>query len=228
MGHLRYLLIIIFFTNCSGDKVAIQRLKEFEYPLDSLDKGKIFVFKRTPDGEYYYVEQKRVKESGTDFILQETYDTKQRVSAEKYKITEDGKELVESYLYNYPDSLSKNFIKDKGEVYELRNITDGHKYRGTYLELRILTSGNIKGQTIAKETFKREDKLMVNNQVVDVLVFTNDMKVSARHRYIPFFSSESVYTGENIYARQLGLVKYNTRKGDEFFEWELVDIKNLD
>lgn len=68
MRHLKYVLIILFFTNCSGDKVAIDRLKGFEYPLDSLDKGKLFVYKRSPGDEYYYVEQKRVKESGTDFV----------------------------------------------------------------------------------------------------------------------------------------------------------------
>ena len=64
------------------------------------------------------------------------------------------------------------------------------------------------------------------NEDFDVIVFTNDIKVSASHRYIPFLSSESVYTGENIYAIGLGLVKYSTKKDKELNEWELVSIMN--
>ena len=227
---MRQLIIILLtglFASCSGDKEPIQRLGEFEYPLDSLSRGKIFVYKNKSDGEYYYVEQKRITESGIDFIIQETYSKDQRVSAEKYKITDTSKELIESYLYSYPDSLSKSFIKDKAEVYEFKNLK-GQKYRGTYSELRIITSSNIKATVTTKEEFKNEGKLKINNQILDVLIFTSDIKTTARHRYIPFFSSETVYTGEHTYAKQIGLIKYTTNTDTESSEWELVDIKNIE
>jgi len=226
MRLLIYFTIIGLLTNCSGDKEPIQRLTDYEYPLDSLNNGKIFVYERHPPGQYFFIQQKRTKENGTDYIIQETFDTKQKVSAEKYRVTEQGKELIESYLYYYPDSLSS--IKDRGEIIELKNIGDYKQYRGMYFEFHITTSGNISAKSTTKETFNREAVIELGNKKLDVIIFNNILEISARHKYIPFFSSESVYTGENYYAKRLGLVKYWTKKDNERFDWELVEIKNLD
>lgn len=220
-------LLAALFAGCTGEKEPIQRLTEFEYPLDSLGKGKVFVYKEKSDGGYRYVEERKVRESGIDFLMLEIYSENQRVSSDKYKITDTGSELVESYIYHYPDSVSEKFTKDKTDVYEVKNLS-GKKFRGTYLELRTVTSSNIKAAMTAKEEFKSEGKLEVGNQLLDVLVFTSHVKVTARHRYIPFFSSETVYTGEYIYAKGLGLVKYTANTDTESSEWELVDIKDIE
>jgi hypothetical protein len=93
--------------------------------------------------------------------------------------------------------------------------------------MKILTSGNIRGNMTAQQKFLREDKLQLNGQDVDVLVFTNDITVKAWHRFIPFFSTETIYTGENYYARGLGLVKYSSNTDTENFEWTLEEIKKI-
>ena len=63
MRNILYLLILISILSCSDNepihREAIQRLKEFEYSLDSLRDGKVFIY--TNDlGEYFFVEQKKV------------------------------------------------------------------------------------------------------------------------------------------------------------------------
>lgn len=227
MRHLALILVILVLAGCSKDSEPTQRLPEFEYPFDSLDNGKIFVYKRQQTGEYSYVSHKRIKEAGVDYLVQETYNKKERVSGGKYRITNDASESVESYMYTYTDSLSGKFTKDQAEFYS-RNIVDGKKYRGIYLELNVTTSNNIKAKMAFTETFKREDKITIGDRELDVIVFDARMNVKASHRYIPFLSSETVYTGENIYAKHLGLVKYWSESNDERFDWELVQIKNMD
>jgi hypothetical protein len=225
--HSFYIVTFILLSNCSGDRGPIQRLTGYEYPLDSLRDRKIFVYKKNVPNEYYFVEQKLIRENDTEYILNESYDLKQKISAGKFRITKDGIEEIETYLYRYPDSLKNEYQKDKGEILESKNITDGQKYRGSFIKMKILTSGNIRGNMTAQQTFIREDKLPFNGQDLDVLVFTNDITVKAWHRFIPFFSSETIYTGENYYARGIGLVKYSTNTDTEKFEWTLVDIKKV-
>ncbi len=226
--HSFYLLTIILLSNCSSDKEPIKRLVGYEYPLDSLREGKIFVYKKNVPNEYYFVEQKLIKENDVEYILNESYDLKEKVSASKFKLTNEGIEEIETYLYRYPDSLKNEYQKDKGEILESKNITDGQKYRGSFIKMKILTSGNIRGNMTAQQIFIREDKLKFNGQDLDVLVFTNDITVKAWHRFVPFFSSETTYTGENYYARELGLVKYSTNTDSEKFEWTLKEIKKID
>ena len=226
--HLFYLLTIILLSNCSSDKEPIKRLEGYEYPLDSLREGKIFVYKKNVPNEYYFVEQKLIKENDVEYILNESYDLKEKVSAGKFKLTNEGIEEIETYLYRYPDSLKNEYQKDKGEILESKNITDGQKYRGSFIKMKILTSGNIRGNMTAQQIFIREDKLKFNGQDLNVLVFTNDITVKAWHRFVPFFSSETTYTGENYYARELGLVKYSTNTDTEKFEWTLNEIKKID
>jgi hypothetical protein len=228
MRLLIFASVFIFITSCSSDVEPVQRLFDYEYPLDSLDQGKIFVYKRSPPGEFYFVEQKRLKQDGTEYILQETYDTKERVSSEKYLITETGKELVESYLYFYSDSLSKNFKKKRGEIVSYKNKLDGKKFPGIYIELHIVPEVYYKGESIFTETFKKEDKLLIGDNMLDVVIFDTEIDIHGSARIIPLFSSRSVYIGENIYAKKLGLVKYWTKMDDERFDWELVEIKNID
>jgi len=231
MRHIRrsfYLLIFILLSNCSSDKEPIQRLVGYEYPLDSLRDGKIFVYKKNVPSEYYFVEQKLVRENDVEYILSESYDLKEKISAGKFKLTNEGIEEIETYLYRYPDSLKNEYQKDTGEILESKNLADGQKYRGSFIKMKILTSGNIRGNMTAQQTFIREDKLQFNGQDLDVLVFTNDITVKAWHRFIPFFSSETIYTGENYYGRGLGLVKYSTNTDTEKFEWTLKEIKKID
>lgn len=221
------LVLNLLFASCSQTKEPIQRLTEYEYPLDSLDHGKIFVFKRNHPEDYYFVEQRRVREGNADFIIQETYGTKQRISAEKFRITEDGQELVEAFLYHYPDSLSNTFTKDKAEIVENRNMEDGKQFRGTYSELRV-SSWAVQGSSITKTSFSRTDKLAIGDNFIDVIVFGCTLETKASLKYLPFISSESIYTGENIYARRLGLIKYWTQKGTERLDWDLIEIRNID
>jgi hypothetical protein len=229
MRHVRqsfYLITFILLSNCSNDNEPIRRLEGYEYPLDSLRDGKIFVYKKNVPNEYYFVEQKLVKENDVEYIINESYDLKEKISAGKFKITNEGIEEIETYLYSYPDSLKNEYQKDRGEILESKNI-NGQKYRGSFIKMKILTSGNIRGNMSAKQTFIREDKLHFKGQDLDVLVFTNDITVKAWHRFIPFFSSETIYTGENYYARGLGLVKYSTNTGTEKFEWTLEEVKKI-
>jgi hypothetical protein len=225
--YLFYLLTLILLSNCSSDKEPIHRLEGYEYPLDNLKDGKIFVYEKNIPNEYYFVEQKLVKENDIDYILHETFDLKQKVSAAKFKLTKEGIEEIETYLYRYPDSLKNEYQKDKGEILESKNLIDGKKYRGSFIRMKISTSGNIRGNMTAQQRFIREDKLQLNGQKLDVLVFTNDIIVKAWHRFIPFLSSETIYTGENYYARGIGLVKYSTNTDTEKFEWTLKEIREI-
>jgi hypothetical protein len=219
--------MVILLSNCSSDKEPIQRLQGYEYPFDSLRDGKIFVYKKNVPDECYFVEQKLVRENGTDYIINESYDLKKKISGEKLKVTVDGLEQIETYLYQYPDSLKNEYQKEKGEIVESKNINDGQKYRGFFVKINILTSGNIRGSMTVQQTFIREDKLQFNGQELDVLVFTNDITAKAWHRFIPFFSSETIYTGENYYARGLGLIRYSTNTDTEKFEWTLEEIRKM-
>jgi hypothetical protein len=185
------------------------------------------VYKKNIPNEYYFVEQKLVKENGVEYLLNESYDLKEKISAGKFKIANGGIEQIETYLYRYPDSLKNEYQKDQGEILESKNINDGQKHRGSFIKMKILTSGNIRGNMTAQQKFLREDKLQLNGQDVDVLVFTNDITVKAWHRFIPFFSTETIYTGENYYARGLGLVKYSSNTDTENFEWTLEEIKKI-
>jgi|GEM_PF-2365367 len=231
MRNILYLLILISISACSDNepihREAIQRLKEFEYPLDSLRDGKVFIY--TNDlGEYFFVEQKKVTENGVDYILKESCEAKKKSSSEKFKMINNEIELIETYIYDYPDSLSDEFTKDKAEILETRNLNDGLKYRGSILKL-AQSIGNFRGKMTTKQTFIREDKLQIIGQNLDVLVFTNDIYAKAWHRYVPFFSTQTTYTGENYYARGLGLVKYTTKAdAEETDEWTLYEIRNLD
>jgi hypothetical protein len=63
--------------------------------------------------------------------------------------------------------------------------------------------------------------------MLDVVIFDTEIDIHGSARIIPIFSSRSVYIGENIYAKKLGLVKYWTKMDDERFDWELVEIKNI-
>ncbi|HEY0770874.1 MAG TPA: hypothetical protein VGD31_11120, partial [Sphingobacteriaceae bacterium] len=66
-----------------------------------------------------------------------------------------------------------------------------------------------------------------NNKEVDVLVFKSEITVSARHRFIPFFSSETVYNGDNYLARGIGLVRYSMNSDTEKSDWTLTKISNI-
>ena len=227
MRKVTIILLCALLTSCTRDREPIQRLKDYEYPLDSLDHGKFFVFRQKSNGEYFYIEQRRITELGIDFIVQDTYSGGRRESTDKIAVAGNGKELVETYFYEYPDSSSEKYIKQKGEIYQWSNLYDGQKYRGTQVELGILTSSNIKGVTMSKEVFSRGEKQWVNGKTLDVLVFTSEMEVSAHAKYLPFLSNKTVYSGENVYAKGLGLVRYSRITKDETSEWELVDIKNV-
>lgn len=194
--------------------------------MDSLENGKVFVYKNYLN-EYLFLEQRKVTENGINYILTESYDEKQRSSSDKFRVTDDKIELIETYIYDYPDSLSKDFKKDKANILETRNLNEGLKYRGYTLTLTILIGGNFKGKMTTKETFIREDKLQLKGKEFDVIVFTNDIDVKAWHRFVPFVSSQTIYTGEKYYARGLGLVKYTTKSEAEESEWTLDEIKSL-
>jgi hypothetical protein len=224
------IISFILFSNCSGDTEPIRRLHGYEYPWDSLKDGRIFVYRKNTPGEYLFIERRLVNENGVEYVLSESYDLNKKISAEKFRLTTAGLEEIETYLYRYPDSLKNQFQKDKGEILESRNILDGQKYRGSIFKMKILTSGNIQGKMTVQETYIREDRIRLTEKdsLLNVLIFKSDMTVKAWHKFLPFFSSETIYTGENFYGEGLGLVRFSTNTANETSEWTLERIDKLD
>lgn len=230
VSHTRYifcLFLLISLSSCTVDNEPIERLKDFEYPLDSLNKGKLFVYKKNAPQEYFFIEQKRMTDNGVDYLLYETYNTKQKLSSDKFIVSNSGIQFIETYLYTYLDSLNDDYKKDKGEILEVKNLNDGLKYRGTLIKTKNLTSGKFAGSAVTRERFAREDKFRLKDRSVDVLVFTSETEAKAWLKLFPLFSTKTKYTGENYYARGFGLVKFSMGTDAKYSEWTLIEIKNL-
>ncbi len=222
-----FCFLFLLLSACGPDKEPISRFIDFEYPLDSLRRGKVFVYKKNVPNDYHFVEDKLVDENGMRYILRETSNMSGRVSSEKYAVRDNGIEVMEVLFYRY-DSLTKESVTDQTELTELKNLDNGLPYRGYSVEINITEGqGSTEGKVSSKQIFIRQDKLDVMQQRVDVLVFTNDFVVSSWYKYLPFISKSITYTGENYYARGLGLVKYSQVTAGQNFEWELVAIRNL-
>jgi hypothetical protein len=222
-----YFIVVLFLAGCFSRREPISRLKEFEYPMDSLLSGKIFVYRKNLPGEFTFTEARLVKENGTDFLVYEMYDAKKKISAEKFAITNDGTEQIDAFFYDYPDSTSNEFEKVRMEIVESTNIDDGLKYSGLRREMEGTSSNDFTGEMEMRHRFIREDSIEILGQHIDALVFTNDVRVKAWYRYLPFFSSETTYTGEYYLARGLGVVKYSSNTEKEKSEWTLQEIRSV-
>ncbi|HEY0656592.1 MAG TPA: hypothetical protein VGD65_25840 [Chryseosolibacter sp.] len=153
------LIIAALVTACSNKKEPIQRLLGYEYPADSLTSGKLFTFKNKHANEFNFVEQQLVRENDGVYLLMESYSLNEKTSSDKFRITANGIEHLEAYLYRQPDSLSDVFVKDKAEILESINTDDGKKYSGSLTRMRIV-SGNYLGNMTSRQTFLREDKMI--------------------------------------------------------------------
>lgn len=166
-------------------------------------------------------------ENGVDYLVYETYNTKQKLSSDKFIVSNNSSQFIETYLYTYPDSLKDDYQKDKGEILEVKNLNDGLKYRGTLIKTKNLTSGKFSCSAVTRERFACEDIFQLKDRNVDVLVFSSETEAKAWLKLFPLFSTKTKYIGENYYARGLGLVKFSMGTDTEYSEWTLIKIKDL-
>lgn len=221
-----YFIACLMLVNCTNKNEPLVRLPDYEYPLDSLREGKVFVYKKNRTNELAFLEQWVMEENGSDFIVAEWYDTRQKLSASKIKVTPDAMEEVASYLYYYPDSLSSEYDKIKGKIVESRNTDDGKAYKG-YVTAVDTDAGYIQGSVTTRQVFQKEDKFRFQGQDLDALVFASETTSKGWFKFIPFISNKTVYKGNSYYARGLGLVRYGMNTETEKSEWMLVEIRKM-
>jgi len=117
-------------ANCSSrDREPVARLVDYEYPLDSLCKGKILRYRKKGSEEYTEYRLSCIKEEGQDYLIELMLKSGKPQADYKYRMTPTDRELVASSIYFYDDTLSDVYTKEAVTIAAFRPILDGSKYR---------------------------------------------------------------------------------------------------
>ncbi len=217
---------VLLVMSCSRDAEFIESEGKYAYPLDSLKEGKTFVFRKINSEEYSFTDQKLITEGGVDYVVVESYDLKRKNTAQRWEVNKYGMKLVEGFVYYYPDSTRNEYIKLKSESLACEDVDDGQAYNGTVIQHKVST-GKFSGEFTSRGTYLREDKVLVFNKELDAIVFREEMRTKTWIKYVPFFSTETIYQGENFYAQGYGIVRYTISGGKNAGEWVLSDIWDM-
>lgn len=212
-------------ANCSSrDREPVARLVDYEYPLDSLCKGKILRYKKKGSNKYSEFRLGCMKEEGQDYLIEVMLKSGKPQADYKYRITPTDRELVASSTYLYENTLSDVYTKEAVTITAFRPILDGSKYRGIFIEEDVATRGGYSGEVLFEEVFSREGAMRIDGQEVATVIFNTKGETSAWVTYLPIISTKSIYEGENVYAKGKGLVRFWLETENKREEWELVEI----
>jgi hypothetical protein len=224
----RYIIIVavsLSLVACSDKSEFVSNLGEFEYPMDSLRRGKTFVFKKNGSDQCNFIDRKVMTVDGVDYLSVEVYDDQFKKYSERWEMNSNASKLLEQYVYHYPDSQNTLYTKHPTYDIEGHDIDVGKKYPGTFWKSEV-TIDFIKGRTSTTMMFMMEDKLVVMGEKRDVLVYSSETLEEAWMKYFPLFGSETEYDGQYTYARGLGLVEYYLDNGEDEGLWTLSEIRD--
>lgn len=209
-------------------KDPIQRLRDFEYPEDSLKLGQIFIYqdKSNPTADCVFITQLIVKQENVKYLIQQIREGVWKRSYERFLLEKESILLDLSYNFTYPDSAADpdHFAVSELILRESKNITD-KPFRGVNRAMTI--EGFIDGSLQINEQFNRRDTLKVMDEFTEVLVFDDEITARAEVYWLPFLSSRSVYREEVFLGRSRGLVRYSTSYSGNKIWWELIAVKRL-
>jgi hypothetical protein len=212
---------IVVLARCTNPE-PLERIPEYEYPLDSLADGKVFTYRERNTGKPLFVKRKRVIENGITYIDEETYNELISISAARIRINTRDAKYVACYEYSQQDT---GLIKIPAQIKESKNLQDGKKYRGIHFVWTILHMDKYWQRSAMDEVFDRQDTVHVGGNAVDVLVFSVHRTYTTKNRYFPFTTmGESNSSGEMYYARGMGPVRFTNRDDSEEWFWTLESI----
>lgn len=215
MRFLIILLGILTLAACNSSE-PLEILQEYEYPLDSLADGKMFIFHEKGTDQATSYTRKKVVEGNAVYMAEQDYQNGVILMASKIRITKKGA----LYEACYRDSLHKIMHDWLPVTVESHNVLIGKPYRGTHKVFRY-KSGDYWERLVLDETFEKHDTLHWNGTPVDVLVFTYSQKHSIRNRHFPYdLFSEDTETGKKYYAKGLGLIRFTAGSAN----WTLAEI----
>ena len=214
-------------------KEPIQRLRDFEYPEDSLRLGQIFIYQNKSNlaADCLFITQLILKEKGIEYLIEQTRNGIWKEGYRKFRFDKESKSLELAYIFSYQDSIIDPNMFEVSEmtIRESKNIT-GERYPG--LNLLITTDGFLHGEMQVIETFDREEVVQIMGESSEVVVFNTAMIMRSGSKWIPFSSGKSVYHEETFLGKGKGLVRYSSNEPNNSDTtnrvwWELVAIKRL-
>lgn len=221
---LMALLGIILLTGCDRPE-PLERIVEYEYPLDSLTAGKVFTYREQANDKVIFIKRKKVEENGILYVEEETYNEQILISSAKVSVNARDMRCVAYCEYVQMDT---GLVKVPAEMKECKNVRDGKKYRSTHYAW-VMSMKKYWRRFSSDEVFEREDTVHVEGAVVDVLVFRTSTRYTLKNRYFPFTTEiEENGFGETYYARNLGVVRFTENGMGDNRLWKLESITNAE
>lgn len=215
---------------CS-DIDPVSRLVKYEYPRDSLQTGKRFVYKKmisSPDVNYdsiVFINRKVIENDGeTYFVLEGGEQSGPFRSRDIFRIVPGGYEYSDSYYFDIEfDSKKKDSVRNS--ILLFRSVP-GYKYRGVVIRSKT-SIDNVTFESKLTETFLREDSIAIMGKMYHALTFQTRTEISSKNRLLPFKITESAYDGEYTLAEGMDMVSYSTNMRGVKEVWQLVRIEDL-
>jgi hypothetical protein len=207
------LIPLLFSCNSSNKKSFIP--KEFDYPDDSLLKGKTFIYQDTQTGEKTYTYY-RIQYNLKDKWLLSVQYTKDKVYDSTFYLND---KMVETYSspYKNGDLLKCEIIQDTFVQHATKPAQS--------LTTTILKQDSISVISSSVSEYLKDTALTWRNQVIPCFVIIQSCKDEYRN------SKDSttdilLYSQKGYYGKGIGLIKYTVYFHDRINTIELIDIKD--
>ena len=216
--HLIYVLTLLTI-GCSEKNESIE-ITKYNYPLDKLEDGKIFIYRNPKTLNQTYSESKIIEENGDKFILSKQYSDREKWDSSKWLIEGNKIKLLETYWFYVSDSLDQNAELIKGEILRQEQLD-----KGDVLEFRYKLPTNIYNTIKTKEKFIKDTVLVWGGQQIDCKKYIGQIEMKTEHTWIPFIGRKNKSVVTKYYGKDLGLIKYITDTRTGLTEWELIEVR---
>jgi hypothetical protein len=219
------ILVLSLLIACSKANEEFKSLPEFEYPIDSLVKEKIFVFKNDQTNELIFENHRIYEEKGSRYYSVKSSDSLRINSERKYLITETGLRFISYFSFEYDDSLSEEINKIECFYKDVKNVMNSSRFRDLSYKFIFNTGGMADGLSINEERFIRKDSILFLNKTIETLVYSLNTKTIIKLKFLPFIPISNEYNEEIIYGKNLGVIRYSVTTEEAKQFWNLIEIR---